>query len=318
MLVRSEIISLLNEVLGEKPRIRKGGGQVVYHCYKCHHTKKKMEVLLEEGEKFGIFSCWVCRHGGTVYSLLKDNNATVSQMDRYYKLTEGIKTIRKKRASKKKDDKLCLPEDFIPLWQPKSKDIEYKNAIKYLKKRGLLWEDICRYNIGYCVDGDFAYHVIIPSYDADGELNYFIGRRYYDGEAGVINYKKPKHDMNIIGFENLINWNEPIILVESPFNAITIRRNAIPMFGKYPSEKLIEKLIVNKVKEVYVFLDSDAANDILNVGAILTKWGIVSHFVKINGGKDPNEIGYKKSWECVKCADEMDEEFLFKQKMMKL
>jgi hypothetical protein len=39
-------------------------------------------------------------------------------------------------------------------------------------------------------------------------------------------------DKNIIGFENMINWNVPIVLCEGAFDAIAIKRNAIPLFGK--------------------------------------------------------------------------------------
>jgi hypothetical protein len=37
---------------------------------------------------------------------------------------------------------------------------------------------------------------------------------------------------DIIGFELFINWNVPIILCEGVFDAIAIKRNAIPLLGK--------------------------------------------------------------------------------------
>jgi DNA primase len=125
---------------------------------------------------------------------------------------------------------------------------EYKNAMYYLKKRGLTRDDIVRYNIGYCEKGEYDGHVIVPSYDADGKLNFFMGRRYYNVER-VIPHKKPEVPMNLIGFECFVNYSEPLNLVEGVFDAIAVRVNAIPLFGKYMSAKLKEAIVLNNVKQ---------------------------------------------------------------------
>ncbi len=39
-------------------------------------------------------------------------------------------------------------------------------------------EDIIKYNIGFCNEGPYGGRVIIPSYDDNGKLNYFIARDY--------------------------------------------------------------------------------------------------------------------------------------------
>jgi DNA primase len=182
---------------------------------------------------------------------------------------------------------------------------EYKNAIYYLKKRGLTRDDIVRYNIGYCEKGEYDGHVIVPSYDADGKLNFFMGRRYYNVER-VIPHKKPEVPMNLIGFECFVNYSEPLILVEAPLNAITIRKNAIPLFGKYPSKKLYEAIILNGVKVVYVCLDSDATQDALQICERLLRLNVTPYLVELQGGKDPNELGFEKTWSFIKTAKEVD------------
>ena len=118
--------------------------------------------------------------------------------------------------------------------------------------------------------------------------------------------------MNIVGFESFINYDEPLILVESVFNAITIRNNAIPLFGKYPSKQLYEAMIVNGVKKVYVCLDNDAKNDAINVCKKLFKLGITPYFVEFTGGKDPNEIGFEKITQFIRNAKEFTEDDLLK------
>ena len=298
-ILQLQVKSLLDEALNQPSKLRKGGTQAMYFC-KCGHHKRKLEVLLEPPF---IYHCWVCNSSGNLYELFKWFNVPRSYRHKLYQLTKGIQTTRWK-SSKTLSTDIALPNEFFPLSKVRNTP-EYKNALIYLKNRGLLNEDIIRYNIGYCESGnEYAYHIIIPSYNATGNLNFFIGRKYYN-IPGTILFKKPEFSMNIIGFEIFVNWNDPIILVESPFNAITIRRNAIPLFGKYPSKKLYEALIVNKVKKVYVCLDSDAKKDAINICQKLLKLGITPYLVNIVDGKDPNEIGFEKSWECIKNSKEI-------------
>jgi len=122
--------------------------------------------------------------------------------------------------------------------------------------------------------------------------------------------------MNIVGFESFINYSKPLILVEGPFNAITIRNNAIPLFGKYPSKKLYEAIVRNKVKTVYVCLDRDAEKDAMSLCERLLKLNVVPYLVTLQDGKDPNEIGFDKTWKCIKSAKEADFSFLINKKLM--
>lgn len=313
MIRKSDIIELLNEVLNQSPTLRKGGMQVVYFCPFCNHYKKKLEICLSEGINFTKWHCWTCNAGGNFLgSLLRKLNSSSQYRERLFKVTGDIKLTR--NYTKKLDSRIIsLPAEFISLVKYGSGP-EYKNAMSYIKSRGISLVDIIRFNIGYCEEGCYKNHIIIPSYDVDGNLNFFMGRRYYDTD-GVLPHKKPLCDMNIVGCELFINWSEPVILVESIFNAITIRRNVIPLFGKYPSKKLYEAMIINKVKIVYVFLDSDATKDAIRVCEYLIKIGITPYFVDINKGKDPNEIGFVESWECIKNAKKVDFSFIINKKL---
>jgi len=319
MLIKSEIISLLNGALNQTVRLRKGGNQALYFCKCGHSSKRKLEICLEEGNKFGFFNCWVCGIQGNLGTLLKLFNVSKSYRDRLYQLTKDIRIIRR-MASKTSPTEIILPEEFIPLSQPRNEDPEYRNAITYLKKRGILWEDIIRYNLGFCEKkfSQWEQHIIIPSYDHSAKLNFFIGRNYYNSKDVIfkpLSYKKPDRDMNIIGFELFINYAEPLVLVESPFNAITIRRNAIPLFGKFPSKKLYEAMIVNGVKTVYVCLDNDARDDAVYVCQQLFDLGITPYFVEFTGGKDPNEIGFEKITLAIRNAKEFTYNDLLRYKL---
>ena len=96
-----------------------------------------------------------------------------------------------------------------------------------------------------------------------GQLNYFVSRAYYKNDTHK--HKNPQTSKDIIGFEMLINWNEPIILCEGAFDAITIKRNAIPLFGKIIQPVLQKKIIEEHVKDIYICLDSDAINNAIEI-----------------------------------------------------
>ena len=91
-------------------------------------------------------------------------------------------------------------------------------------------------------------------------MNYFVSRSL--DENAEYKYNAPQCNKNeIIGFEYFINWNVPVMLCEGSFDAIAIKRNAVPLFGKTISKKLKIKLINPQVKTVYLALDNDALKE---------------------------------------------------------
>ena len=93
--------------------------------------------------------------------------------------------------------------------------------------------------------------------------------------------------------EIFINWDEPIILCEGVFDAMSFKRNAIPLFGKTVMNALQKKIIEFKVKVIYLSLDSDAITDAIKISENFTNNGIEVKMMKFQE-KDPNEIGFEK------------------------
>ena len=144
--------------------------------------------------------------------------------------------------------------------------------------------------MGYCTEGIYQNRIIIPSYDSDGQLNYFVGRDFY---KGGMKYKNPPISKDIIGFDLYVNWSEPIILCEGVFDAIAIKNNSIPLFGKTILPKLYKKIIEKRVRYIVISLDDDAFKDSLKMTHNFMDMGIDVRFVTLKG-KDPSEIGYEK------------------------
>jgi len=203
----------------------------------------------------------------------------------------------------KKDDTLevtkivQLPKEYIPLWKPSTSVIR-KHALGYLDKRRVSPSEILKYQIGYCEEGIYKHKIIVPSYDETGELNYFIARSIFDGG---MKYKNPPVSKDVIGLELFINWDEPIVLCEGIFDAIAIKRNAIPLFGKTLPKSLMKKIYEKKVRQIYILLDNDAVNDSIRITDSLMRNGIKVYYVKLTD-KDPSDMGFESVTDLIKGA----------------
>jgi DNA primase len=132
--------------------------------------------------------------------------------------------------------------------------------------------------------------IVIPSYDANGKLNYYTARSFE--KDPYTKYRNPETSRDIIPFELFINWDLPIILCEGPFDAMAIKRNAVPLFGKNIQSSLMKKLVESKVQKIYIALDNDAIKQALKFCEQLLDVGKEIYLVELQG-KDPSEIGFK-------------------------
>lgn len=309
-----DILSILQQILGQSKRSthKSGHENYAFFCPLCHHYRAKLEIDLVSGN----WHCWKCdAKGKTPYTLLKrvtSDKSILEQVRKRYSVT-GLHT--KPQAISDQDPPLSLPEEYISLTLPESGSWFQKTALKYLKERKISEEDIFRYDIGFCQKGQYDDKVIIPNYDASGKLNYFLGRSYNPNSP--FKFQSPSVDKDFIGFELYISWEFPVILCEGVFDAITIRRNAIPLYGKTISKKLKEKIIQEKPPRVYIALDPDALKDISKIAEYFVSNGIETYLVELKDG-DPSEIGHEKFWEILKQAKkiEINDSFEMKMKML--
>ena len=122
-------------------------------------------------------------------------------------------------------------------------------------------------------------------------MNYFIGRHFYGGK---FKYRNPPISKDVVGFELFINWDEPIILCEGVFDAISIKRNAIPLLGKNIPSALLEKIINKNIDKVYLALDADARSEILKITEMFSKYNIDVFIIKLKEDTDPSDIGFEE------------------------
>ena len=283
-MVNHLLVSLVNSVIGAgKPT---SGDNYSYHCPFCNHYKPKLEINFKENEE-GLHNwhCWVCnKKGKKLVSLFKAVSAPdhkIQELKNYVKISyqeeHGVKV-----------EALALPKEYKPLFEASTSDVVVRQALRYLRERGIDGTDIKRYNLGYCESGRYKDMIIIPSYDENGVLNYFVGRNFGPGD---IKYKNPQASKNIIAFDLLINWDSPIVLCEGTFDAMAIKRNAIPLLGKTLPEKLMKKIVSSSVKQVFIALDNDALKQALEYCQTLLNHGKEVFLVDLNE-KDPSELGF--------------------------
>lgn len=277
--MNSEQINILHSLLGNSKPV--GTTDIIFMCPFCKHYKPKLQIHMT----FGKWRCWVCnKRGAGIVSLLKALRVPDSVIDKF----KDANVLLQNKAKLKQYNDVALPEHFLPLYK-KSNHPNYKFAYNYVISRGLTPYDILRYNIGYVVSGEYSGMIIIPSYDLDNNLNFFVGRSFLDSD---FKHKNPIVSKNIVGFENQINWNLPVYICEGAFDAISIKRNAIPLFGKAIPEILKSILLSTICTDIYLCLDADALVDAVEVAEELMNNNKQVHIVELNG-KDPNEIGYQ-------------------------
>lgn len=278
------LVTLVDSVLGQGRKT--SNGNYAYHCPFCHHHKPKLEINFTENKQgHNPWHCWVCNtRGKTIVGLFKKTEASPEKIAEAKSYTRSGYEVEETVVK----NQLNLPEEFIPLY-PTPTGISAKHALFYLKKRNITIEDIIKYNIGYCEFGEYANMIIIPSYNFKGELNFFVGRSFE--KESYRKYKNPSVSKDIIPFELFVNWESPIVLCEGPFDAMAIKRNAIPLLGKHIQNNLMKKIVSSKVKQIYIALDQDAQKDALGFCEQFMNEGKEVHLLEMNG-KDPSEIGF--------------------------
>lgn len=287
----SGVIDILEDIFGDYKMHNDYRGQISFDCPVCSYDIKGLDQgdgkgNLEINYKQSVFKCWVCAEShethGSLFKLIK-KYGNPKQLKKYQLLKpEDVDTPKRTYKQVK------LPKEFISF---KSASFglkltpQFKQAWNYIKSRNITDEMIDKFNIGFCYQGPYENRIIIPSYDSNKNLNYFIARSYLTRTK--MKYKNPEIDKeSLLWNEHLINWDEPIYIVEGAFDSIFLN-NSIPMLGKYMTQNLFNKLY-NSSKKVIIVLDPDAWTDAerlyhkLNCGKLMGKVWIV----KLEGDKD--------------------------------
>lgn len=299
-------LQLLEQVLGKGHKANRD-----YYQFECpfHHGKNGPKLGISLGT--GKWKCWVCASKGmSVVNLFKRLNANQQQQ-------QHAKTLFGERIQFDVNtlvQSVSLPKEYIPLYNS-SGSIFHRNAKNYLQGRGVNELDIMKYRIGYCEFGKFSDMIVFPTYDFQGSLSTFTTRSFTNLHSRKFLLAGNFDKNNIVPDEHLINWNEPVIIVESKLDAIVIKRNAFSLDGKELLQKVKRKIIESETPEIILCLDGDALIAMMNHASYFINQGVKVKLVELPYNEDANSLGYEKVWQYINNAKVVTESEIWKFKM---
>jgi hypothetical protein len=338
-----KLYNILTVFLGEaKNGFDENTYQYQFPCPRCIDRDGYMEARkynLEVNIQKQVFQCWKCS------SMDEDMKGSITKLIRMYgnekllsEYKDIIRSIRDSELYKLHfndsdfniDTSIIEKEDlkFPPSFRLFKKDGKNNyGALKYLQDRGIDWNIIERYKIGFTEREEddkmrkYSYRVIIPSYNALGELNYWVGRDYLP-KSDKFNlrtkYANPQvKKTEIIFNEEKVNWDADITLVEGAFDHIVVP-NSIPLLGKALDKdyKLYWDLITKANARINIFLDADAFSTVKELYKTLNHGKLYGRvrYIPVEGDEDPSSLyekgGYKKIVEHLRNAQQIEEVYL--------
>lgn len=287
------LVDIFESFLGDPRKHNEDTGQIAFDCPACSAEKGLVngdgKGNLELNYDKGVYNCWVCHDTnhmhGPISKLIKKYGTKKNLADYFLLKPDEFKDREQKKVVVK------LPEGYKKLADCTFKDYKSEIAKDYLYQRGITDKIIKDFDIGYTIKGDFYNRVVVPSFDVDDNLNYFVAR-WFDKKYTKIKYLNPEAEKQEIVFnEGRVNWDATIYLVEGVTDHI-VTPNSIPLLGKYVSDKLFDLLQEKAKSFVVVVLDDDAYQDAQNLYRQLDTYDLEGRvrIVRPPEGFDPSKI----------------------------
>jgi len=281
-----EKLNILCDILG---RYYKSNEEYLFKCPHCNHHKNKFSVNIEKN----VYKCWICdARGKSLFRIIR-RFGDFKQQEKWKELSgkkENLEDINflfeKEEKQEQREIILELPENFRTLTRP-SNSRSHRAALRYLTSRGIDKEDILRWKIGYCDSGKFRDRIIIPSFNEDGDLNYYIARTFSDAYKRYLN---PSVSRDIVFNELYVDFSEEVMIVEGAFDAIK-SKNAVPILGSTIREtsKLFRRIVQNDTP-VLLALDPDAKKKTEAIKKMFLKYGIEVRQLKYEDERDLGDM----------------------------
>jgi hypothetical protein len=303
---------IITDILGS---YRRAGDEHLYSCPFCKHHKKKMSVNFS----INSYKCWVCDvRGKNIYRLVRkfgnyqqrqkylelQGRLDLSEFDNFFSQLSGVEERQV----------IELPEEFISLCN-KHLPIKSKKPLEYLRGRGISKRDMLKWKMGFCHRGKYGGRIIIPSFNDEGNCNYFIARSYVGHHRRYLN---PPCGRDIIFNELNVDWDDPVILVEGVFDAIVAGDNAIPILGSTLREdsKLFQAIAIHD-SPIYIALDADAEKKSRWIINSLMKYDLEIKKLNIGSYEDIGSMSRAVFKQKIEIAEEVDNDLYFLEKQLK-
>jgi len=230
-------------------------------CPICDHndkSKRKLAIHVDDDK----VHCWVCGFKAYTLAPLIKKFGSINQFttyrDRFMPKSVRLTSQFNVTDTTFQDEKLELPKDFRMLTLASKVDPDVRAAWKYIEQRRLTLHDAWYFKLGVSEDILWKRRIIIPSFDANGALNYYVGRTI-DKNDHRQRYINPNKDrMSIIFNEINVDWSQRLTLCEGPFDSMKCGENVVPLLGSDLSEnsKLFNTILLNNTS-IAMALDGD-------------------------------------------------------------
>lgn len=286
----NERFAFLDKAIGPGGLAR-DGINAAFKCPSCGKDPKKLKLIVRiDNERW---HCWVCDiRGGSIRSLLrKFAPQKVSEWNRLYG-EKGRSNFLDEHSEEK--EKVEFPE-MMPIHDLKrSKDPDAKAIIRYLEQRKITDDEAYRYRLCGAVRGKARRRVVFPSFDAEGQPNYWTGRAI-DKDAHV-RYMNPKVERRDIIFNEIdVDWTREVTLVEGPFDMLRAGDNAVALLGSSMSpESLLFRRLAENSTPVLLALDEDAKKKSHNIARNLYSFDVRVRLLETDGSKDVGDMSRSK------------------------
>lgn len=262
-------------------------------CPFCKHPSKsklKMSIHLEKC----FYHCWLCdKSSGNIPYLVSK-----IRKDKFEDSKELFKNYNKKfnifgEEEEVEKIQIEMPSNFKFLVENFNLiDPDSKAVFKYAIKRGFDKHKLHILRPGFSLSEEFRRYLILPSYDNNGELNYYTARKIDVDTSNSYKYKNASVTKKDIIFNEInINWNMPLTLVEGPLDLIKTNDNATCLLGSSLTEDslLFYKIVKNKT-DIKLALDRDAYSKALEIAELLNSYDINVDIINTKFFEDVGEM----------------------------
>jgi len=225
-------------------------------CAPGDASKRKLIIRVTDD----VNHCWTCGWKAHTLAPLIRKFGSSTQLLRYRDefMPEEARSRRTYDDLEPEKKSLELPKDFQLLTLASLGDPDVKAAWFYLKKRGVTLRDAWYFKLGISNEQRWKRRVIMPSFDVDGKLNYFVARNVDEHDRRP-KYDNPDDDKLPIVFNEInVDWTKKLVVCEGPFDLMKCGDNATALLGSDLNEqsRLFSQIIVHNTP-VALALDAD-------------------------------------------------------------
>ena len=286
------------------------GNEVHFNCLVCGESRHRMFVNLHSGKVY----CHNCGYSSNIIGLIQWTegiswtraNAIFNDIKDGFVLPENItqdlvgnmfdsdfRKDLKKRA-------IPLPEEYVKL-NPSHTNIRTKQAIKYLHSRKITDNQIVKYNMGFCMSGEYKNRVIIPITEND-ELRFWVARAI--SSDAYLKEKSPSNEIYqisksevIFNLDNAAKKYHSCIISEGIYDALSWGDIGVSLLGKTLYQEQMNILLDYReilTNGIYIAIDWDAKDKATEMAEELSQYFEVYMINIPKEYDDPNKFLQKR------------------------